>query len=814
MITFHESTWITLLWMSTLRLSLAALLGLVVLRCLRTSLPSLHRWVWGAVLVQSVILAPWVVTLPVLEPAASRPAVMEAPPLTTLEKTSEQPTPLVFDGTSASGPSWNVSRMAVRVWAGGAVATLGLLLFSQLFVWRMIRRSVPARRVWQSQLDRLAGQEGIERPLRLRVHPTLGPLLARTVRGYCILVPGRTWESLSEPQRQAILIHELTHLRRGDVWKSFVMRATAAVHWFNPLAWSVVARFDEAAEWACDARVQEQGDGQAASLARALLQLSTPTRLLRLGVSTARGARLGVRIRRLVDPQPTQETDMKKYLIAGFVLFTLLVGIVRIQLIAQDMRSSVSGGAGIQRGLAELLTALADSPDSRLQELHAALSTQAGQLLLHDRLSQRVSRAEQQLKQDIVETVLREHFTIDGDRVQLTDPNDPLHRQLLAASERSVQDLEELTATCRRLAERLQGDDDTTLLVKRFLRDEVGPSFLYMAVLRDRMQPGPAMLAESIGRVLAQDNDGRYYVRPDARQALTAIVEAQPEAEALASSLQRELQLWADELVPEEELHQRVGQATSSPLFAAMIVAESLFEQRSIPRGAVHDVLDQLDQLAEDTAQGLQITESGRAEVERVLDQFDEILPRVEVVRPALVQLRELMADDDSLTEQFKRLLETDIALVAVSKDAELANASADQLVMSVLGPALDDTTGQLRLSADESVREEITEHIQEAFREFRSARRRAAPVRELAAMLEDRELADALQTLGGMLVVKQVAEQKIAEVETTVFNEWRQEVFELADGRLTLHSSAQAQVEQFLESVEQMERELADNDF
>ncbi len=53
----------------------------------------------------------------------------------------------------------------------------------------------------------------------------------------------------------------------------------ALPHWFNPIAWLVVRRFDAAAEWACDRAATEQ---EAATVyARALLRLGEAARQAR-----------------------------------------------------------------------------------------------------------------------------------------------------------------------------------------------------------------------------------------------------------------------------------------------------------------------------------------------------------------------------------------------------------------------------------------------------------------------------------------------------------------------------------------------------
>ena len=86
----------------------------------------------------------------------------------------------------------------------------------------------------------------------LWVTANVGPLLCLVPRGYRLVVPAGLWQRLAPAGRLSILRHELAHLQRRDLLKSILVRLLMLPHWFNPLAWLAVRRFDEAAEWACD----------------------------------------------------------------------------------------------------------------------------------------------------------------------------------------------------------------------------------------------------------------------------------------------------------------------------------------------------------------------------------------------------------------------------------------------------------------------------------------------------------------------------------------------------------------------------------
>ena len=57
---------------------------------------------------------------------------------------------------------------------------------------------------------------------------------------------------LAGPMRAAVLLHERTHLRRGDPIVKPLFYAVACLHWFNPLAWLAFRQLEREMEAACD----------------------------------------------------------------------------------------------------------------------------------------------------------------------------------------------------------------------------------------------------------------------------------------------------------------------------------------------------------------------------------------------------------------------------------------------------------------------------------------------------------------------------------------------------------------------------------
>src|SRR5262249_37759012 len=80
------------------------------------------------------------------------------------------------------------------------------------------------------------------------------PGLFGTLRPQILLPPGIA-EQLSETELRHVFLHEMAHLKRGDLWVNLLMSVVQVVNWFNPLVWFVLRRIRLERELACDALV-------------------------------------------------------------------------------------------------------------------------------------------------------------------------------------------------------------------------------------------------------------------------------------------------------------------------------------------------------------------------------------------------------------------------------------------------------------------------------------------------------------------------------------------------------------------------------
>jgi protein involved in polysaccharide export with SLBB domain len=100
----------------------------------------------------------------------------------------------------------------------------------------------------------------IAAPVEIRSAPgLLEPGVVGLLRPILLLPEGIT-ERLTPPQLEAVLAHELCHVRRRDNLFASIHMLVEATFWFHPLVWWIGARLIEERERACDEEVLSLGN--------------------------------------------------------------------------------------------------------------------------------------------------------------------------------------------------------------------------------------------------------------------------------------------------------------------------------------------------------------------------------------------------------------------------------------------------------------------------------------------------------------------------------------------------------------------------
>jgi beta-lactamase regulating signal transducer with metallopeptidase domain len=220
------------------------------------------------------------------------------------------------------------------VWLAGIALIFWRSLSSFVALSRIVHTLPLAPAQWQHELSALCVKRKICSPLALKVSNVAAPMLFQTWGRACIVVPTWLWESCTVEQRTSILLHELAHYQRRDIWRQLAVRLLVLPHWFNPVAWWAARQFEAALEAACDEAACGGNSLNAIGYAKALLILSQRAELRYAPALSISGGSLTERIRRVLSPEFQKESQMSRFLILSALI--LLAGLAAIRIQAAD----------------------------------------------------------------------------------------------------------------------------------------------------------------------------------------------------------------------------------------------------------------------------------------------------------------------------------------------------------------------------------------------------------------------------------------------------------------------------------------------
>jgi beta-lactamase regulating signal transducer with metallopeptidase domain len=209
-----------------------------------------------------------------------------------------------YEGVPSSWLSW----VAVA-WSAGVVVFWLRLLGGWIIAERLRRRQVrPAPWQWQQAFDGLRARLRVSRPVPLLVSGLVQvPAVVGLLRPV-VLVPLGALAGLPAEQMEALLLHELAHIRRYDYLVNALQSMVEALLFCHPAVWWVSGHMRSERELCCDdAAVAVTGDAQ--NYARALAQVGAAGHAHYQAAVAATGGSLAARVARLLgEPRPASRT--------------------------------------------------------------------------------------------------------------------------------------------------------------------------------------------------------------------------------------------------------------------------------------------------------------------------------------------------------------------------------------------------------------------------------------------------------------------------------------------------------------------------
>jgi len=253
---------------------IAALLGAALVLLPRSR--AVERYAACSVALGAMLLAPLATAaLQLLEPGARVAAVAAPPRLLSL------------------------SPVLLCVWAVGCLFMSARLLVGLGRLERLVQRAQPAAEIWQQRLAALGDRLGLGRAVRLLASDEVdSPILVGWWRPV-VLLPVSALSALPVSYLEALLAHELAHVRRFDFLVNLLQSGVEALLFYHPAVHWVSACMRHEREFCCD-DLAVAITGDRTGLAQALASMERLRARLPEPALASRGGALLARIERIV----------------------------------------------------------------------------------------------------------------------------------------------------------------------------------------------------------------------------------------------------------------------------------------------------------------------------------------------------------------------------------------------------------------------------------------------------------------------------------------------------------------------------------
>lgn len=165
--------------------------------------------------------------------------------------------------SSAVGASHPAAERSRGLPSVSAVVTATYALICGMMLLRVLGSLIDVRRLlkacspimssrWEDSLSEVAARVGVRRRVRLLANQRISTPAVVGALQPAILLPSDRIEDCSAEEIEAILMHELAHVRRCDYAWRLISRIARAVYWPNPLVWLADRAMARTREQACD----------------------------------------------------------------------------------------------------------------------------------------------------------------------------------------------------------------------------------------------------------------------------------------------------------------------------------------------------------------------------------------------------------------------------------------------------------------------------------------------------------------------------------------------------------------------------------
>jgi beta-lactamase regulating signal transducer with metallopeptidase domain len=233
-----------------------------------------------------------------------------------------------------------VAPWLTSLWLAGVI----LLSLRMICGWVYARRlksygTGPLPDEWQIRFAELCRNIRVLRPVRLLESAVIQvPAVIGWLRPV-VLIPASALVGLAPRQLEAVIAHELAHIRRYDYLVNLLQAAVEILLFYHPAVWRLSREIRQEREHCCD-DVAVEVCGDALIYARALIEIETLRDTgLRLAMAADGGSLLS-RIQRIVGSSPRRSEQTASWVAGAIVFAIVFVSVAGAQLITPNTRAN------------------------------------------------------------------------------------------------------------------------------------------------------------------------------------------------------------------------------------------------------------------------------------------------------------------------------------------------------------------------------------------------------------------------------------------------------------------------------------------
>jgi beta-lactamase regulating signal transducer with metallopeptidase domain len=254
----------------------------IVSRTITALTPRARTALWWCAAAKFIVALVWIapLALPIL-PAVSRPDMLPSSGAASASQLANGNVAAHTDALmpSAENDSRNLWAAAfVALWACGFLVSIGVGVrrWRQL---RLIARHACSAPPWLEEMAAdLCARLSLDPVPEVRQTSAIDTPLVTGVFTPLVLLPAERFAALSDHQQRMVLCHELTHVKRRDLWFGCAPALAERLFFFHPLVHVAVREYALWREAACDAAVVDITEATAHDYGRLLLDLGVSPR--------------------------------------------------------------------------------------------------------------------------------------------------------------------------------------------------------------------------------------------------------------------------------------------------------------------------------------------------------------------------------------------------------------------------------------------------------------------------------------------------------------------------------------------------------